>query len=41
MDSILIILVVSALIIAGMLMLFINLTSTNKQKLDVETYRKV
>lgn len=41
MDGIMIALVVAALVIGGLLMLFIQLTSGRKQKLDVEMYAKV
>ncbi|MFC2606329.1 hypothetical protein FBF32_03065 [Candidatus Saccharibacteria bacterium oral taxon 488] len=41
MDGLLIALVVAALVIGGLLMLFIQLTSKRTEKLDRELYRKV
>ena len=41
MDGLLIALVVAALVIGGLLMLFIQLTSKQTEKLDRELYRKV
>ena len=41
MDGLMIALVVAALVIGGLLMLFIQLTSRRQQRLNVEMYQKV